>query len=176
MFSRTLIYVDSCVNKEFSISPRFSPTSFYRDVNSVLLQAHLCTAVDSMRRKSCVRNCSKEREGLYNGNVEQNALCAASCHQESSHFAPVLAYDFSSRCKPSRTLYASNHVGLRNFPSLPGPRQRVLIPMQIQYSYEHTFVQQQALSFCSLFSPTIPSPVSHIALLGWRCEMTENRI
>ena len=37
----------SRVTKVFSIFPRFSPTVFYCDVNSVLLQilAHLCTAV-----------------------------------------------------------------------------------------------------------------------------------
>ena len=68
--------VESCVTKEFSISPRFSPTIFGSDTNSVLLRAHLCPAVDS---KPCVRNCSREREGLYNGNVHQNSLCAASC-------------------------------------------------------------------------------------------------
>ena len=49
------------------------------DANSVLLRAHLCTAVDSMRRKPWARNCSRERKGLYNGNVQQNPLCAASC-------------------------------------------------------------------------------------------------
>ena len=59
--------------------PRLSPTMFDPDVNSVLLRAHLCTAVDSMRRKPWVRNCSRERKGLYNGNVQQNPLCAASC-------------------------------------------------------------------------------------------------
>ena len=32
-----------------------------------------------MRRKLWVRNCSRERKGLYNGNVQQNPLCAASC-------------------------------------------------------------------------------------------------
>ena len=44
----------SCVTKVVSIFPRFSPTIFYRDANSVLLQilAHLCTAelIGSMRR------------------------------------------------------------------------------------------------------------------------------
>ena len=48
--------VESCVTKEFSIFPRFSPTIFDPDANSVLLRAHLRTAVDSMRRKLCVRN------------------------------------------------------------------------------------------------------------------------
>ena len=53
------IGVESCVPKEFSISPRFSPTMFDPDANSVLLRAHLCTAVDSMRRKPRVQNCFK---------------------------------------------------------------------------------------------------------------------
>ena len=88
--------VESCVTKEFSISPRFSPTIFDPDANSVLLRAHLCTAVDSMRRKSCVRNCSREREGLYNGNVQQNSSCAASCVTKdipiSPRFSPTIFY------------------------------------------------------------------------------------
>ena len=42
--------VKPCVTMEFSISPRLSPTNFDFDANSVLLRAHLCTAVDSMRR------------------------------------------------------------------------------------------------------------------------------
>ena len=50
--------VESCVTKEFSISPRLSPTMFDADANSVLVRAHHCAAVDSMRRKPCVRNCS----------------------------------------------------------------------------------------------------------------------
>ena len=49
----------SCVTKVFSIFPRFSPTTFYRDANSVLLQIleHLCTAVyiGSMRRTLCLK-------------------------------------------------------------------------------------------------------------------------
>ena len=32
-----------------------------------------------MRRKPWVRNCSRECKDLYNGNVQQNPLCAASC-------------------------------------------------------------------------------------------------
>ena len=39
-----------CVTKEFAISPRFTPTIFDPDANSVLLRAHPCTAVYSMRR------------------------------------------------------------------------------------------------------------------------------
>ena len=49
------------------------------DANSVLLRAHLCTAVDFMCRKPWIRNCSRVRKGLYNGNVHQNPLRAASC-------------------------------------------------------------------------------------------------
>ena len=51
--------VEACVTEEFSISLRFSPMVFDPHANSVVLRAHLCTAaVDSMRRKPCVRNCS----------------------------------------------------------------------------------------------------------------------
>ena len=81
--------VESCVTKEFSISPRFSPTIFDPDANSVLLRAHLCPAVDS---KPCVRNCSREREGLYNEDVQQNSLYTQ--HPVSLHLSPVLAYVF----------------------------------------------------------------------------------
>ena len=90
--------VESCVtiNKEFSISPRLSPTIFYSDAISVLLRAHLCTAVYSTRRKPCVRNCSRECEGLYNENVQQNPLCAASCVTKdipiSPRFSPTIFY------------------------------------------------------------------------------------
>ena len=71
------ICVESCVTKEFSISPRLSPTMFDPDANSVLLRAHLCTAVDSMCRKTFVQNCSREREGLYSGHVLLAHLCTA---------------------------------------------------------------------------------------------------
>ena len=87
--------VESCVSEEFSISPRFSLTIFDPDANSILLRAHLCPAVDS---KPCVRNCSREREGLYNGNVQQNSSCAASC---VTHLSPVLAYVFYRRANPA---------------------------------------------------------------------------
>ena len=86
--------VESCVTKEFSMSPRFSSTIFDPDANSVLL--HLCTAVDSMRRKPFVRNCSRKRENLYHGNAQQIPLCAASCVTKdihlSSRFSPAFFY------------------------------------------------------------------------------------
>ena len=47
--------VESCVAKKFSMSPLFSSTIFDPDPNSVLLRAHLCLAIDSMRRKPFVR-------------------------------------------------------------------------------------------------------------------------
>ena len=53
--------LESCVTNGVSISPRLSPTMFDPDANSFLLRAHLCTAVDFMCRKACVRNCSRER-------------------------------------------------------------------------------------------------------------------
>ena len=43
--------VESCVTKKFSMSPLFSSTIFDPDANSVLLRAHLCTAVDSVHRR-----------------------------------------------------------------------------------------------------------------------------
>ena len=89
--------VESCVTKEFAISPRFAPTIFDPDANSVLLRAHLCTAVDSMRRKPCVRNCSREREGLYNGNVQQNPLCVASCVTKNIPVSPRFPPTFFHR-------------------------------------------------------------------------------
>ena len=50
---------------------------------------------------------------MYNGNVQQNPSCAASCHKESSNFSPVLAYVFLSRCKfstaTSTPLYSSTN-------------------------------------------------------------------
>ena len=47
--------VESCVTKKFPVSPLFSSTIFDPDANPVLLRAHLCPAVDSMRRKPFVR-------------------------------------------------------------------------------------------------------------------------
>ena len=88
--------IESCVTKEFPISPRLWRTIFNPDAISVLLRALLCTAVDSMRRKPGVRNCSREREGLYNGNVQQKPLCAASCVTKdvpiSPRFSPTIFY------------------------------------------------------------------------------------
>ena len=52
---QNLLCVESCVTKNISMSPLFSSTIFDPDANSVLLQAHLCPAVDSMRRKPFVR-------------------------------------------------------------------------------------------------------------------------
>ena len=89
--------MESCVTKEIAISPWFSPTIFDPDANSVLLRAYLCTAVDSMRRKPCVRNCSREREDLYNGNVQQNRLCAASCAAKDIPISPRFPPTFFHR-------------------------------------------------------------------------------
>ena len=93
---QNLLCVESCVIKELSISLRWCRTIFDPDANPVLLRAHLCTAVDSICRKPYVRNCSREREGLYNGNVQQNPLCAASCVTKdisiSPRFSPTIFY------------------------------------------------------------------------------------
>ena len=44
--------VESCVTKKISISPQLSPTMFDPDANSVLLRAHICTAVDFYVQKT----------------------------------------------------------------------------------------------------------------------------
>ena len=41
-----------------------------------------------MRRKPWVRNCSRERKDLYNGNVQQDPLCAASCFTKDIQSLP----------------------------------------------------------------------------------------
>ena len=89
--------VESCASKEFFISSWLSPTIFDSDANSVLLRAHICTAVDSMRRKPCVRNYSREREGLYSENVEQNPICAASCVTKDIPIFPLFPPTFFYR-------------------------------------------------------------------------------
>ena len=108
---QNLLCVESCVTKEFAISPRFSPTIFDPGANSVLSRAHLCTAVDSMRRKPCVRNCSREREGLYNGNVQQNPLCAASCVTKDISTSPRFPPTFFHR-RPNPAPYSSQFLPL----------------------------------------------------------------
>ena len=59
------ICVEPCVTQELSIFPRLLPMMFDPDANSVLLRAHLCTAVDSMCRKPCVRNFVQESVKVY---------------------------------------------------------------------------------------------------------------
>ena len=60
-FQQNPLCVESCVTNELSISPRrLWRTISHPDANSVLLREHLCTAVGTMRRKPCVRNCSRE--------------------------------------------------------------------------------------------------------------------
>ena len=75
---------------------------------------YLCTAVNSIRRKPSVRNCSREREGMYNGNVYRRTLCA------------------------------QHPVSLRIFPSLPGSRLRFFIAEQIQHPTVHSFLYTPA--------------------------------
>ena len=98
--------VESCVTKNLPISPLFSSTIFNPDANAVLLRAQLCTAVDSMRRKPCVQNCSRKREGLFNGNVQQNRSCAASCVTGNIHISPPFLPAFFYRDANSVLLLA----------------------------------------------------------------------
>ena len=45
--------IESCVTEKFSMSPLLSSTIFDPDANSVLLRAHLCTAVDYAQKTLC---------------------------------------------------------------------------------------------------------------------------
>ena len=114
--------VESCVTKKFSMSPLFSSTIFDPDANLVLLRAHLCTAVDSMRRKPCVRNCPRKHEGLFNGKVQQKPSCAASCVTKDIHISPRFAPAFFYRDANSVLLLAHlcRAVLLRSMPVDPG--------------------------------------------------------
>ena len=119
--------VESGVTNGFSISPRLSPTMFDPDANSVLLRAHLCTAVDFMCRKACVRNCSRgERKGLCNGNVQENSLCAAPCFT-------------------------------KDIPSLPGSRLRFFIAGQIQQRTVQRFLYTPAQVDVPMYSSRLYS-------------------
>ena len=63
---------------------------------------HTFTAVDSMGRKPCVRKRSREREGLYNGNVQQNPLCGASCVTKDIPVSP--------RFSPTGTFFIAGQI------------------------------------------------------------------
>ena len=134
-------------SKVFSIFPRFSPTIFYRDAISVLLQilAHFCTAVligctavDFMCRKPYVRNCSRESKGLYNnGNVILTThLCtaAAICAENSGFEIVQESVKVCTTGMSSRTLYAQHPVSIS-----PGSRLRFFIAGQIQHRTVHRF-------------------------------------
>ena len=115
--------VESCVTKKFSMYPLFSSTIFYPDANSVLLRAHLCTAVDSMRRNPVFEIVQESVKVCSNGKVRQNPLCAATCVTQDIHISPRFSPAFFlSRCKfsalTSTSLYSSS-------------RPSFFIPMQI---------------------------------------------
>ena len=118
-FSPTIFYRDansvlqnplcaaSCVTRDIPVSPRFSPTFFYPDANSVLLRAHFCSAVDS---KPCVRKCSRERGGLYNGNAQQNSLCAASCVTKDIPVSPRFSPTFFIAGQIQHPMYSAQFL------------------------------------------------------------------
>ena len=101
MFSRRTLYAQHPLSLRTSLPG--SRLRFFIAINSVILRAHLCTAVDSICEKHCVRNRSRgEREGLSFTHVQREYLAEPSmrrilCHQGVSHFSPVLACVFSSR-------------------------------------------------------------------------------
>ena len=110
----------SCVTKVFSIFPRFSPAIFYRDANSVLLQT-----LASIPLYSCINR-------LYAQNPVFEIV-----REES---VKVYVHMYSGNVQQNPLCVESCFT--KEYSISPGSRQRCLIPMQIQYSYEHTFVQQ----------------------------------
>ena len=110
------LLVEPCVIEEFSIPPRFSPRIFYPRVNSVLLRAHLCTAVlrlahlctavliGSMRRTLCSKlSMMRAWRPIYTY-VQRKCSAQPSigrtlCNWGVLHLSSVLANDFWSPCK-----------------------------------------------------------------------------
>ena len=118
MFSRTL-HAQQPVTKNLHISPRFSPTILYRDANSVLLLAHLCTAVliaSISYAQNLVFEIVYDEESvniylhtyIYNENVQQNPLCVESCVNKEFSISPRLSPTISDPDPNSSTpLYSS---------------------------------------------------------------------
>ena len=115
MFSRTSpLCAAPCVIK--NISPRFSPTIFYRDANSVLLRAHLCTAVliGSMRRTLCSKLfIGRAWRSIYTY-VQRECSAEPSMRRTLCHYFPSLPVSrlrFFIACNfttlPSTPLYSS---------------------------------------------------------------------
>ena len=128
--------VESCVTKEISISPQLSPTMFDPGAKSVLLRAHLCTAVDFMCRKPCVGNCSRERKGLYNsGNVRLLHTFVQQLYAQIPVFeivddesVKVYLHMYNKNVQQNPLCVESSCV-LRCFPYFPGSRLRFFIAM-----------------------------------------------
>ena len=94
MFSGTF-YAQHSVTKNLHISPRFWPTIFYQDANSVLLLAHFCAAVllGSIRKTLCLKLFMiRAWRSIYlcNGNVQENPLCVESCVTKKFSISPLL--------------------------------------------------------------------------------------
>ena len=103
----------SCVTKVFSIFPRFFPTTFYRDANPVLLQI-------------LAHLCTAAQNPVFEIVREESVK--------------VYLHMYSGNVQQNPLCVESCFT--KEYSISPGSRQRCLIPMQIQYSYEHTFVQQ----------------------------------
>ena len=75
---------------------RETPTLILKKT-SRLTQAVLVSEGIFCAARCCVifhRQSMKVYLHMFNRNVQQNLLCAAFCHEESSHLAPVLASEF----------------------------------------------------------------------------------
>ena len=109
----------SCVTKVFSIFPRFSPTIFL-----------------SRCKFSTPTNTSTPLTNYINRLYAQNPVLEI-VREES---VKVYLHMYSGNVQQSPLCVESCFT--KEYSISPGSRQRCLILMQIEYSYEHTFVQQ----------------------------------
>ena len=136
--------VESCVTKEISISPQLSPTMFDLDANSVLLRAHLCTAIDFMCRNPVFEIVQESVKVYTTGMVYLLHTFVQQLYAQNPVFEIVHA-------ESVKKVYLHMHNGnvqqnplcvesscvLRCFPSFPGSRLRFFIAIQFQYSYKY---------------------------------------
>ena len=86
--------VEACLTKHCPISPRYSPTIFDPDANSVLLQARLYSSIHRLYVQNPLFESVHDESvriaylHMYNGNVQQNSLCVESCVTKELSISP----------------------------------------------------------------------------------------
>ena len=96
MFSRTL-HAQHPVTTSLNIFPRFSPTTFYRDANSVPTSTpFFYSSINRLYAQNPVFEIVREESvkvylHMHNGNVQQNPLCVESCVTKEISISPQLS-------------------------------------------------------------------------------------